>query len=112
MRILFWAVTSRANRHGLTPISMRLTIEGRRVELKTNISVEPNSWDKDGQRIKGNAPLIQEYNKTLMALATSAWNHYNDALRRGNSITPEAIRELVLNRNKPFIDYWKCLLSI
>ena len=91
MKLLFWMNASRPNRHGHTPILMRITISGKRTELNTNISVPRDTWDGRAQMVTGNGSLVKEYNKTLQAFGSAAWNHYNDALRRGLNITPQII---------------------
>ena len=53
MHILFWVFRSRTNRHGLASITMRITLNGKRVDTKTNISIDPALWDSAKQIVKG-----------------------------------------------------------
>lgn len=101
MHILFWIFKSRINRSGQVPIIMRITLNGKRTELSTNLFIDPQIWDTHKQRIRGNTPIIKEYNNTISNLRTAAWNHYNNSERLGKNLSPEGVRDLMLNKNKP-----------
>lgn len=78
MNILFWLYKSRVNKKGLSPVMMRVTLEGQRLNLITQVDIEETSWDKDRQRIKGNGDLVKAYNNRLLQLKTIAWDYYNE----------------------------------
>jgi site-specific recombinase XerD len=80
---------------------MRITISGSRVDLQTKILVEPEKWNNDSQKIKGDDPLVREYNDTLLALASKAWSYFNDALKRKEIITPIGVKNFILNKDQP-----------
>jgi site-specific recombinase XerD len=101
MNILFWIYKSRINKAGKSPIMMRITIDGERVSLATNVFVIPEFWDKDKQVIKGNDPVAKENNDTLLYFHSKALNHYNDCLRRDKDISAAGIRDMILKTDKP-----------
>ncbi len=101
MHILLWVFKSRVNQSGESAIRLRITLNGKRTEVSTNIAVDLQSWDKNKQRIKGNSPLVKEYNQALLNLTTAVWNHYNDAVRRNMPVSGDMIRDLLLGKNKP-----------
>src|SRR5450432_2841242 len=101
MTILFWIYKSRTNKAGEVPIKMRITLEGKNVSFATGISIDLASWDTDKQRIKGNSPLVKEYNNALLNLTTLAWNHFNEAVRKQRPISVDSLRDLILGKNKP-----------
>src|SRR5688572_30334731 len=101
MLILFWIYKSRINGRGLCPIMMRITANGKRITFTTNQFIEPQLWDKNKQKVKGNSPLVKQVNDLLLTLKTTALNHYNEFIKKGIPVTPEAIRDLVFQKNKP-----------
>ncbi|HQW45130.1 MAG TPA: Arm DNA-binding domain-containing protein [Chitinophagaceae bacterium] len=101
MIILFWIYKSRINNSGQCPIMMRITASGKRISFTTNQFIEPKLWDKDRQRIKGTTPLVKQINDLLLTLRTSALNHYNDFIKKAIPVTPQAIRDLIFQKNKP-----------
>jgi len=80
---------------------MRITASGKRISFTTNQFIEPKLWDKDRQRIKGTTPLVKQINDLLLTLRTSALNHYNDFIKKAIPVTPQAIRDLIFQKNKP-----------
>jgi site-specific recombinase XerD len=101
MNILFWLYKSRLNKKGLAPVMMRVSVEGKRVNFPTNIEITEGQWDKDKQRVKGSNELSTAYNKQLLILKTGTWNYYNDCIKEGKSVTPNAVKEAVLGKDKP-----------
>jgi len=86
MKILFWLNKSKTTSKGLTPIMMRITINGDRINFTTSITIEEKAWNKDKQAIKGDSKLIEKYNQYLLTLKTKAWEFYNDSTRKGVAV--------------------------
>jgi len=98
MNILFWIHKSKPNVNGQVPIIMRITIDSVRAEVSTHISIEPEQWDMETQRVKGNTDLIKEYNNRIINLTTSAWNYYNEATKSKEVFRAKDIKDAVLNK--------------
>ena len=101
MHILFWIHKSKSNKEYKAPITMRITISGERIELKTKLYVVPEQWNKEKQRIIGDDPLVKEYNDTLLALTSKAWNYYTEALKGKETIKPIGVKNFILNKDQP-----------
>lgn len=99
MTILFWLYRSRINKSGTAPIMMRITINGKRISFSTNIFVNPASWDQNKQKLKGSSSLTKEYNNTLLNFASSAWNAYNEAIKKNIPVVPEMIKNTITNKS-------------
>src|SRR5450432_2213112 len=100
MTILFWIHKSKPNIMGQAPLYMRITIDGERAEINTNIPVKPEQWDMEIQRVKGNSDLIKEYNNRIINLTTSAWNHYNEATKQKEVFRAKDIKDAILNKKE------------
>jgi site-specific recombinase XerD len=93
MLISFQLKRSKINKNGLVPINMRITLDGKRLELSTHRRISPSSWDSQA------AYAIRENDESIIL------NHYLDALKAkvrkqynvleslGKEITLEAIRD-------------------
>jgi integrase len=51
LNITFWVNEAKANKAGKLPVSMRLTIHGKRAEVSTGIRCLPREWNKDKKRL-------------------------------------------------------------
>lgn len=101
MNILFWIYASRTNKKGLSPVMMRISHEGNRVNFPTGIEIKSDQWDISHQKIKGNNPLTQKYNSHLLTLTAEAWEVYNNSIKINKPITSKAIKEGILSKDKP-----------
>jgi len=79
---------------------MRISHEGRRVNFSTGIKVILNQWDASKQRIKGNEPMVKQYNSLLQTFTSNAWDCYNDLLKSKVLISPEVIKQKLLSKDK------------
>ena len=101
MKILFWLYKSRVNSKGTSPVKMRITINTQRIDFSTFIEVPKDKWDQQDQRVRGMDELAIQYNNTLSALRSLAWDCYNQKLRSKQPLTVEIIKAEILGRDKP-----------
>ncbi len=52
LHISFWVRKDRLNKHGLVPVVIRLSMDGKRVNLQPRINVKYENWDPIKQRVK------------------------------------------------------------
>lgn len=62
MTILFIGKKSRTTRHGLLPIYLRVTIEGKRFEVATHQHAKPSEWSPFAGRIIGKSETSVQTN--------------------------------------------------
>jgi len=96
MKVLFWLYKSKVSKKGLTPIMMRITLKGERINFPTQISIEEKQWDKGRLQIKGTDELTIKYNQYLLNLKTKAWEVYTDSKKNDEPICVKQIKEYVL----------------
>jgi len=60
--------TDRANKAGLLPIYVRITIDGKRSEFTTKKYIDPKKWDQRTMRVKGNSEEARTLNSYLDVL--------------------------------------------
>lgn len=70
MSILFYAKSSKSSKNGLTPIYLRITIDGIRIELSTSKFIESSKWNSISGRVKGNTEEARTLNGYLDIMKT------------------------------------------
>ncbi|HUQ66718.1 MAG TPA: Arm DNA-binding domain-containing protein [Flavitalea sp.] len=91
------------NNSGNMPVMMRITYQKQRISFATNVFIAINHWDHSKQRVKGSAKQVSEYNKILDSLRSKAWHEFAEAKRKGISIEPKKIKEIITGASQPTI---------
>lgn len=84
--ILFLAKSSRALKNGLLPIYIRITSDGKRLELPTGKHAESSKWNANAGRIKSNSNEAKLINSHLDFLKFKVYETENVLLRNSNHI--------------------------
>lgn len=79
-----------------TLIYARITVNGKRSEFSTGISVPPENWNSAKGKINGSSALAKSANTTLDNLRLATHNAYNSLLTKETVITSETIRNQLL----------------
>jgi integrase/recombinase XerD len=98
MRVLFWIARNKINNNGLCPIYARVTINGKRCEIATNVAVKPIEFDNTKKKVKSLNPFYNQYNKALDKLAYTLNRIYIDQTFTGNNPTPSEIKDIYTNK--------------
>lgn len=100
MKILFWSVKNRTNKHGECPIYCRITIDGRRSEISTGINIKPGEFDTKKQCVKGNSPSSTQHNNTLNRLRTKINNTFYREIYNGNHPSADDVKRFITVKHK------------
>ena len=84
--ILFLAKSSRALKNGLLPVYLRLTYQGKRLELSTGKFVDKSKWSPTAGKIKSNSEESRLINSHLDTLRNKVYEVENILLRKSNNI--------------------------
>ena len=107
--VLFFTRNEKINNRGKVPIYMRITINGRHVEISTKQWIEPSRWNKAGG-VKGNKEDAEIINNTIEANRAKAWKTYQQLLEKYNMVTADMLKERLVNPDidkKTLIDVFK-----
>jgi site-specific recombinase XerD len=99
MKILLWLYKSKINKKGLSPIMMRITLKGQRINFPTHVSTEEKNWDVHKQQIKGGDELTKKYNHYLLNLKAKAWEVYNNSLKEDTPLSAQKIRDCLSGKD-------------
>jgi site-specific recombinase XerD len=101
LSILFYGKTSKKTASGLLPIYMRVTINGKRIEISSQRYIDPKKWSSSQGKMKGNTEEARSVNSYFEILKAKVYDHQRDLLYAGKNVTYEAMKEkLLLKENK------------
>ncbi|MCF0073740.1 site-specific integrase [Dyadobacter sp. CY261] len=90
--LLFFLKKPRNSTKGKLPIYIRITIEGKRLEISTQRSCEPDRWNVASGRKSGQKEDVKQLNQYLDSLQTKVYAIHRDLLDRGLDITPTSVK--------------------
>jgi hypothetical protein len=98
--ILFWVSKNRL-KSGRAPLSIRITVDGKRVELSAQREVSLLEWDARAQLVTGRSQEAKEINNHLAILKARLLNCHGKLEARGVTITAETLKNefTVLSKN-------------
>lgn len=83
-------------KNGKSAIYVRFTINQKRVELSTNLYVDPKIWDVSGQFAKGKTEEVQAINRRLNLIKADLNKKHLQLEALGKPITAEILKNLYL----------------
>lgn len=82
------------------PVYMRVTVNGRRVELSTHRKVKVAKWNHKAGKLSGTKDEIRDFNNYLDALRNKIYGIHQQLLRNGTKITSQAIKNSYLGKGE------------
>ncbi|MFS4494750.1 site-specific integrase [Maribacter sp. 2308TA10-17] len=98
--ILFWIYTQRVDKNNQCKIYVRITVNGKKVNISLKQKVNIDSWDSKRQRAKGNGQKAREVNFYLDEVKSEIVNYYRDLKAESRVITPQLIKLRFLGEDK------------
>ncbi|MFS4467567.1 site-specific integrase [Maribacter sp. 2210JD10-5] len=98
--ILFWVYTQRADKNNHCKIYVRITLNGKKVNISLKQKVNVDSWDSKRQRAKGNGQKAREINSYLDEVKSDIVTGYRDLKAESRVITPQLIKSRFLGEDK------------
>ena len=89
--ILFWAYASRA-KNNQAGMYLRITVNGKKVNISLKYKVDLQIWDSNRQRAKGNSAAARELNQYLDQVHAQIVQYYHDLKFKGQLITADLIK--------------------
>ena len=85
LNISFWLRKDRLTKHGLLPVVVRLSMEGKRHNIQPGIYVKESNWDPIKQRVKSRDVDAKINNSTLDIIKQKIWGIYQNLIGTGNA---------------------------
>ncbi|MCK0160412.1 site-specific integrase [Allomuricauda sp. F6463D] len=97
--ILFWVYAKRAQ-NNQSNIYVRITVNGKKVNISLKRKVNLNSWDAKSQKVRGNGKEARELNLHLDEIKAEIIQSYRDLKSEGKMLTAELIKARYLGEDK------------
>ncbi|HEX5743166.1 MAG TPA: Arm DNA-binding domain-containing protein, partial [Flavobacteriaceae bacterium] len=104
--ILFYIKRAKANKEGLAPIYVRITVLAKRFELSTNRFSAVEKWSTEGSKVKGFSEEARSINNYLDELRIKIVNAEKSLVKRDIPVTSENLKNELLGiteRNRTLI---------
>ncbi|UEG48627.1 site-specific integrase [Ferruginibacter lapsinanis] len=95
--ILFWLYKSKKNNQGESPLYLRITVGGKKVETATGYFIKASEWDSNKKLVKGksdNSILINNYITVSRSKILQIENEFT--LDNSNCITADLVKQRFL----------------
>ena len=89
---LFYAKKAKAAANGLIPIYIRITINGKRIELSTDRFIEISKWSTEAGKMKGTSEEARSINNHLDLLKNQIRDAEMELIYKKITITTEIFK--------------------
>lgn len=89
--ILIWQVKYRL-KNGKAPLSIRVSVNGERAEIRTNREIPPAFWDAKAQRVKGNSEQAKSINAPLETIKGSLRMQESRLIALGKTLSADMLK--------------------
>ena len=96
MSILFYAKKGKITTVGLVPIYLRITIDGKRLEISTKRYVDQLKWSSEAGKMKGNSEEARSLNSFLDVTKGSVYDYQKELMQNSQLVNIENMRNKVL----------------
>lgn len=94
--ILFLLKRTKSKTDGLAPIYLRVTIDGKRIEVSTKRSVEVSKWSVPAGKMKATTEEARSVNAYLDMLKNQVYDHQTELIQRGIVVNADSMRNKLL----------------
>lgn len=109
-KVLFYIKKNAPLRNGNTPIMGRITINGERTQLSTQLSVDPSLWSVSLGRVAGRSTVAVHVNEQLSQIRYHIERCYNTLFYEHSLVTPQMVKEMYFGndrRNEALLAFFK-----
>ena len=106
--LLFFPKGNDIDKLGKVPLYMRITVNGKRSELRLKRKIDPSKWNPEANKLIGNGEDSKTINKYLSNVHNKIYRIHEKLMVKGKPFTSQTIRNRYLNIN----DNRKTLLMI
>ena len=98
LKLHIYPRSAKANKEGLTPLYVRITINGKRWEFSTKKLINSKTWDAKNSKIRGNSKEASSINGYLDVLKMKIINLEIEYSLRGEQLTLEDVKNLLSHK--------------
>ncbi len=92
-RVSFFLKKTKLLKSGEASVSMRITVDGQRVENNIRKSILPNLWDQSKERAKGTSKTAVDLNRFIEEARIKIHQIITELQQNGEEITPAVVQQ-------------------
>src|SRR3569833_1823153 len=96
--LLFYLKRSKMNAEGLTPVYLRITIDGARVEVSSKRYVNPAQWNTSRAKLNGTSEGVRTINTYLKTLEHEVYEVHRVMIERKLPLSATNLKNLLLGK--------------
>lgn len=100
-RVSFFLKKTKLLKSGEASVSMRITVDGQRVENNIRKSILPNLWDQSKERAKGTSKTAIDLNRFIEEARIKIHQIITELQQNGEEITPVVVQLEIPNKLTP-----------
>lgn len=100
-KVLFYIKRNASLRNGEAPIMARITINGQRAQLSTQLSVDPNLWRANPGWAAGRSAVAAGINERLSRIRYRLERCYNALFFEQTAVTPQMVKDKYFGNDLP-----------
>ena len=98
--LLFYLKKQKIYESGSKPIYMRITVNGKRVEVSAGRDCEPSVWNSHAGRGIGSKSEIRALNGYLDTLQAKVFNAHQQLIAAGEDVSADRLRDQFIGRSE------------
>ncbi len=100
LNVLFVLRNAQVDQNGLSPIYLRITVNGQRAELSTGRKIQSTKWDSSSRKAKGRLEDARTLNDYLEGLERKVQRDFNSLLEKEKEISAAILRDVVTGKTQ------------
>ncbi|MTI40008.1 site-specific integrase [Fulvivirga lutimaris] len=98
--LLFWLQTHKTSKKtGEIPVSLRITLDGKRAEISTGKKILPEKWNTNSGRARGNSEEARVFNRHLSSMEMKIEGIYNKLIEEEQYVSAQSLKEIYQGKN-------------
>ena len=112
LSILFWIQRSKLNKRGKCPIYIRITVDGARAGIASSKWIEPERWNPNSGRVRGNSEEAKTINEYLRKSRAKITDQFDKLREQEKLVTASFVEEGVFRKAETENGFWWSSLNI
>jgi hypothetical protein len=96
--LLFYVKRSKITGEGTAPVYLRITIDGKRIEISSKRYVNPDKWNASGQKLGGLSEEVRALNGYLKMLERQVYEVHRDMIDKKLPLTSLNLKNILLHK--------------
>ena len=97
--LIIYISRTKEKKNGEVPVLMKININGDRVVMQLQRSMQPVDWDSKRAKVIGRSHEGREFNDYIDSVITRARQKYSELITMHDTVTPQLLRDAVLGVN-------------